>query len=128
METLITKGIKICAETQYQQRFIDPKNPKFIFTYRITIENTNDFTVQLVSRHWVIKDANNWVKEITGEGVIGKQPILDQDDRHRYSSWTFISSEIGKMSGSYLMRRLDTDESFRVHIPEFNLVVPFKLN
>lgn len=128
METLTTKGVKISVETAYQESFSKPMEPKFIFAYRITIENKNDFTIQLLRRHWIIKNAKNVIYEVEGEGVIGKQPILKPGEQHQYSSWTSIATEVGKMGGHFLMIRSDTEKSFDVQIPEFKLIVPFIRN
>ena len=70
METTTTKGIRISVETIYKHEYSDPENNKHVFAYRITIENQNDFSVQLLRRHWKIFDSNGIKREVEGEGVL----------------------------------------------------------
>ena len=128
METLTTNGIKISVTTSYQSKFSKPLENRFVFAYTVNIQNNNDFTVQLLRRHWHILDSNGILREVEGDGVIGKQPILSPGESHQYVSWSQLLTDLGKMYGSYLMIRLTDQEAFRVRIPEFKLVAPFKLN
>ena len=77
MEAQITNGIKISVETFFQPSHSIPVHDKFIFTYKIHIENISDQTVQLLRRHWFILDAYGEMREVEGEGVIGKQPVIE---------------------------------------------------
>ena len=128
METLITNGIKISVETFYQKSYSRPLENKYIFAYRIYIENLSSKTVRLMRRHWYIKDSSGTIREVEGEGVIGKQPTLSPGESHQYVSWSPLVSDIGKMYGTFLMLNKDTGSQFRVSIPEFKLIAPFKLN
>ena len=128
MNTLTTKGIKISAEVFYQTKYSNPALDKYIFAYRITILNQRDEVVQLKRRHWIIKDATGVIREVEGEGVVGKQPVLHPGASHQYTSWCQLQSEIGAMRGTYQMVIVADDESFQVDIPPFQLVAPFKLN
>ena len=128
MATLITKGIKVSVETFYQNRYSNPIESKFVFAYRITIENLSAQTVQLLRRHWYIVESNGESREVEGEGVVGKQPVLHPGDTHQYVSWSQISTALGKMYGTYLMLNKSGGEKFYVSIPEFHLVAPAKLN
>ncbi|MFN7116892.1 MAG: Co2+/Mg2+ efflux protein ApaG [Saprospiraceae bacterium] len=128
METLITRGIKVSVETQYQPAYSRPLEMKYVFSYHITIENMSEETVQLLRRHWYIFDSNGVIREVEGEGVIGKQPILHPGESHEYASWSPLMTEMGKMYGFYLFVRQSDDEQFKVQIPEFQLLAPFKLN
>lgn len=128
METLTTNGIKISVETFYQQNSSEPREGKFIFAYRISIENKSTKTVQLLRRHWIIMDSTGSGREVEGEGVIGKQPILKPGETHQYASWCNLNSDIGKMYGTFLMLNKDANKEFRVTIPEFKLSPPYKLN
>ncbi len=128
MDTLTTNGIKISVETFYQQNYSRPLENKYIFAYRIHIENRSSKTVQLMRRHWYIKDSSGSVREVEGEGVIGKQPVLRPGEGHQYVSWSPLISDIGKMYGTYLMLNKETKSQFRVSIPEFKLIAPFKQN
>ncbi len=128
MQTLITSGVKISVENFYQDDYSNPLESKYVFAYRITIENLNAFSIQLMRRHWFIIDSNTVAKEVEGEGVIGKQPTLNPGEVHQYISWSELQTEVGKMYGYYLMKDLSTDSLFKVSIPEFKLIAPFKLN
>jgi ApaG protein len=123
----ITDGIKISVETFYQEQYSNPIENKYIFAYRITIENIGAYTSQLMRRHWYIHDSNGIVREVEGDGVIGQQPILAPNETHQYVSWCHLFSDVGKMRGHYLFVR-QNGESFRVDIPEFSMCAPFKLN
>ena len=96
---------------------------RFVFAYTITIENVSDIPFQLISRHWVIQDANNKVEEVYGEGVVGEQPIIKPGQKYTYSSGAVLATEMGTMEGRYFMLSLDKDE-FEVPIPKFVLTVP----
>ncbi len=128
METLTTKGIKISVETYYHEKHSRPVEEKFVFVYQITIENKSNTTVQLLHRHWYIFDSNGVVREVEGEGVIGKQPILKPGESHQYVSWSPLQSEMGKMYGYYLMHDQVKNKNFKVPVPEFKLIAPFKMN
>ena len=128
METLITNGIRVSVETAYQPNYSDPSENKFIFAYRITIENLGRQTVQLLRRHWIITESTGVVREVEGEGVIGRQPVIQPGELHQYVSWSHISTGLGKMAGTYQMILSDSQESFVAEIPDFQLVAPFLLN
>ncbi len=128
MDTLITNDVRISAEPFYQPGYSKPERSEYVFAYRITIENLNPFTVQLLRRHWHIFDSGGFRREVEGEGVIGKQPVLDQGHVHQYVSWCNLTTEIGSMRGTYLFQRMDTGETFDVEIPVFRLIAPYRLN
>ena len=128
MVTAITEGIKISVDTIYQDEHSNPENGHFMFAYRISIENLTDFEIQLMRRQWFIFDSNGTVREVEGEGVVGIQPIIMPGDSYSYVSGCNLKTDIGSMRGRYLMRRTLDDSEFLVEIPEFELVVPFRLN
>ena len=128
MVTSTTKGIKISVITEYQPAYSSPTQFHYVFTYRITIENLSDQTIQLLNRHWYIHDANRPVKEVEGEGVVGQQPVLEPGESHNYVSGCNLKSGIGKMYGTYTMERIMDGNKFKVKIPEFTMFVPYKLN
>ena len=99
-----------------------------MFAYRITIENFNNFTIQLLSRHWDIKDSNGEWREVDGEGVVGVQPMIANGKQFQYVSGCNLKTEIGKMWGTYTFLRMVDQERFNVTIPEFDLLCPFKMN
>ncbi len=128
MVTDIAKQIKVVVDTEYQQEYSNPVQQHFVFTYRITIINNSDKTVQLKTRHWSIIDTTYASREVDGEGVVGKQPVLEPGQSHQYVSGCNLRSGIGKMRGYYVMERLVDGKEFRVEIPEFTMVIPTKMN
>ena len=128
MTTDTTKGIKISVLTEYQQEYSSPAQMHFVFTYKITIENRSENTIQLLSRHWDIYDASYPKREVDGEGVVGKQPIIEPGQSHQYVSGCNLKSGFGKMKGSYLMEKVVDGGRFEVNIPEFSMIVPYRLN
>lgn len=128
MEVLITQGIKISVTPKYEPQHSNPLDHKYLFSYHIVIENLSEYTVQLLKRHWLIRNAHGELKEVQGDGVIGKQPILHPGQIHEYSSWCPLTTAIGRMKGSYLMKRLSDEGTFNVQIPAFELVAAFKYN
>jgi ApaG protein len=128
MVTEITQGIKVTVETEYQPAYSSPSQLHFVFTYRITIENKSENTIQLMRRHWRIYDAGFPVREVEGEGVVGQQPVIEPGQSHQYVSGCNLKSGIGKMAGTYLMERIVDGSTMHVNIPEFTMVAPIRLN
>jgi ApaG protein len=128
METLTTNNITVSVETEFLAAHSNPREGKYIFGYHITIENRSLHTVQLLRRHWVIQDSDGVLREVEGEGVVGMQPVLAPGDVHGYSSFCNLGTEIGRMSGTYLMTRIEDGSQFEASIPEFYMLAPFKLN
>lgn len=124
----ITGFMSISVVPKYEAVHSNPSVGKYIFSYHITMENMGLVPVKLISRHWYIVDSINVQREISGEGVIGLQPVLEPGEDFSYSSWCPLHSPIGKMSGHYIFMNLHTKEKFEVTIPEFILVSDFKLN
>ncbi|MFM7217689.1 MAG: Co2+/Mg2+ efflux protein ApaG [Bacteroidota bacterium] len=128
MITQVTSGVKVSVETFYRPDQSQPRLSQHVFAYRITITNNSDFSIQLKRRHWYIMDACARNREVEGEGVVGDFPIIATGESFQYVSGCNLDSEIGKMFGTYLMERLIDKKQFFVRIPEFQLVVPYKLN
>lgn len=128
METLITEGIQVSVTTEFQLQHSNPAQRKFVHSYEVTIENKSQYTVQLMRRHWIIKDGFSNVREVKGDGVIGEQPVLQPGQKHTYSSWSPLPTDVGSMKGSYLMVRLSDQRQFEVRVPEFSLIADYKLN
>jgi ApaG protein len=101
----------------------DEENQRYFFAYTITITNTGAVTAQLVSRHWIITDAENNVQEVRGLGVVGQQPTLKPGESFEYSSGSAISTPVGTMRGSYQVVAEDGTR-FDAPIPEFTLSMP----
>ncbi len=128
MVSEVTQGVKVSVETAYQPEYSSPGQMHYVFTYRISIENNSQHTVQLLRRQWYIHDANNLIREVEGEGVVGQQPVLESGESHEYVSGCNLKSGMGRMYGTYLMERILDGKKFRVKIPEFIMIAPFKLN
>lgn len=128
MANKISEGMEVSVETFYQPDYSNPISGEYMFAYRITIENHNNFSVKLQRRHWHIFDSNGSYREVEGEGVVGVQPILQPGERYQYVSGCNLRTEMGKMYGSYTMENLNNKKSFEVNIPVFEMVVPFKMN
>ncbi|HRD56392.1 MAG TPA: Co2+/Mg2+ efflux protein ApaG [Ferruginibacter sp.] len=128
MTSKLTEGIIVSVETSYQPELSNPLLNEFMFAYRVTIENNNNFPVQLLSRHWFIFDSTGSMREVEGEGVVGVQPIIEPGEYYQYSSGCNLKSEMGRMHGTYLIKNIRTNRSFKVAIPAFEMEVPFKLN
>ena len=128
MATQITEGVKVSVETTYQSEYSNPTGGHFMFAYKVHIENLTSYTVQLLSRHWHIFDSNGSITEVEGEGVVGRQPVIEPGESHEYVSGCNLKTDIGTMKGTYLMQRLVDNQKFKVAIPEFHLIAPYKLN
>ncbi|MBC8111938.1 MAG: Co2+/Mg2+ efflux protein ApaG [Verrucomicrobia bacterium] len=128
MVAQITEGVKVSVVTEYQPEYSSPLQAHFVFAYKILIENCSDQTVQLLRRHWFIYDANGTIREVEGEGVIGQQPVLEPGEVHEYVSGCNLKTNIGKMKGTYLMERILDGKQFKVAIPEFTMISPYRLN
>src|SRR5688572_26629463 len=128
METKTTHGVKVSVSTNYLPDYSSPLQQHFVFAYQIGIENTSDFTVKLLRRHWHIYDSNGVVREVEGEGVVGQQPILEPGETHQYVSGCNLKSGIGKMVGTYQMERVVDGSRMQVNIPEFTMIAPIRLN
>ena len=128
MQTLITQGIKISVEPFYLPQESVPMQHRYVYAYRITIENQSDITVQLLRRHWQIVESNGVSREVDGEGVVGEQPVLEPGGRYQYTSWCPMMTDTGKMYGTFQMIKANNKEEFDVTIPEFKLHPPFKMN
>ncbi len=124
----VTKGIKISVETHFEGTFHKEYKVHFAFKYQITIENQGKDAVQLNSRYWKIKDSLNNDEIVTGEGVVGKKPVIQPGDSHTYSSGCLLLSSFGSMRGYYSMVNLTTTRKFKVKVPTFKLCAPFAMN
>jgi ApaG protein len=101
----------------------DVERSRYVFAYTIRITNTGTVTARLLTRHWIITDANGEVQEVKGDGVIGEQPLLKPRESFEYTSGTAISTAVGTMRGSYQMIA-DDGVRFDAQIPEFTLSMP----
>jgi ApaG protein len=121
--------------TAYLPGQSDPDEGQYTFAYTITIHNGSDLPVQLLSRHWIITDADNDVQEVRGEGVVGEQPVIEPNSSFRYTSGATLATPVGCMEGTYYMVVRDPIEidprglpTFEVPIAAFSLHTPTALN
>ena len=124
----VTRGIKISVETNYEGSFIKKNVPHYAFTYRIEIENQGKSSVQLLTRHWKIIEALNITQYINGNGVVGKKPVINPGEVHKYESGCLLTSALGTMKGAYIMIDFTSAKKFNVEIPPFKLSASFVLN
>lgn len=115
--------ISIEVATDYVHEQSEPDDGRYVFSYTITIANLGDVPARLLSRHWVITDANGKVQEVRGDGVVGEQPYLNPGEIFRYSSGAVLETPVGSMQGSYRMEA-DNGKSFDARIPPFTLAMP----
>jgi len=127
--------VDVHVVTTYLPSHSSPEQDQYTFAYTITISNGADLPVQLLSRHWVITDADNQVQEVRGEGVVGEQPVIQPHDSFRYTSGATLSTPLGFMEGSYFMvvrepMEIDPRDlpTFEVPIAPFTLHTPTALN
>ena len=115
--------IRIQVATSYVDEQSEPEQDRYVFAYTITISNAGDTAAQLLSRHWVITDANGKVQEVSGDGVVGEQPHLQPGEEFRYSSGAVLETPVGAMQGLYRMQA-DDGVNFDAPIAPFTLAVP----
>jgi ApaG protein len=118
-------------DVQVETRFIPdqskPHDNRYVFAYTVTLHNAGDVPARLLTRHWVITDANGKVEEVRGEGVVGEQPWMRPGDRYQYSSGAVLDTAVGTMRGSYQMLA-DDGTRFDAPIPPFTLSIPRTLH
>jgi ApaG protein len=124
---MATYDFKVTVITQYLEEQSNPDKAHFVFAYTITIKNTGDVPAQLISRHWIITDANNKVHEVQGLGVVGHQPLLKPGEGFEYTSGSSLETPQGTMKGIYFCVAED-GHRFEVAIPEFVLSLPRTLH
>ncbi len=118
-----TRSIQISVEPFYVDDQSSPASNRFVFGYRVQIDNEGDEAVQLMSRYWQITDSQGRTTEVEGEGVVGEQPLIEPGDRFEYTSGTPLSTPSGVMTGRYQMVTASGD-SFAADIPAFSLDAP----
>ena len=116
-------GIRVDVVTSYVEEQSNPGDGRFVFSYTITIRNEGDVPAKLLTRHWIITDANGKVQEVNGEGVVGEQPYLQPGEGFRYSSGAILETPVGAMQGSYRMVG-DDGQHFDAPIAPFRLAMP----
>ena len=119
--------IDISIKTEYIELQSIPNENRFVFSYTINIKNSGKIPAKLISRHWIITDANGKIEEVKGLGVIGEQPRLLHNESFEYTSGTILNTPVGTMHGKYSMIA-DNGYEFEAQIPLFSLSVPKILN
>jgi ApaG protein len=122
-----TYNTQVEVETAYIEEQSDPETNRYVFSYTITIRNQGTVAAKLLTRHWIITDADGKVQEVEGEGVVGEQPHLKPGDGFRYTSGTVLDTPVGSMQGTYHMLADDGVE-FEAEIPAFTLAIPRTLH
>ncbi len=125
MYSAVTRNIAVNVEPFYLEAQSDPSESRYVWAYRITIDNQSEEAVKLLSRYWHITDGRGRVEEVRGPGVVGDQPELDPGDSYQYTSGCPLSTPSGIMVGRYTMRT-HSGEMFEVDIPAFSLDLPGK--
>ena len=115
--------INVNVNTAYLADQSDPASDRYVFAYTISISNTGTVSAQLISRHWIITDAENVTQEVKGLGVVGEQPLLRPGESFEYTSGTAMATPVGTMRGSYQMVAEDGNK-FDAEIPSFTLAMP----
>lgn len=123
MNTPETHKIRVDVSTSYVDDQSKPDESRYVFSYTITIHNEGTVPAKLLTRHWLITDANGKVQEVRGEGVVGEQPHLQPGQGFRYSSGAVIETPVGAMQGSYQMVA-DDGARFDAQIAPFRLAKP----
>lgn len=119
--------IAVSVKTNFVSGQSAPENNRYVFAYTITITNAGSTPARLVTRHWIITDANNRTQEVRGEGVVGQQPYLPPGSTFEYTSGTILETPVGVMRGSYQMVA-DDGTRFDAEIPAFTLSAPRTLH
>jgi ApaG protein len=127
MSDEVNYNIKVLVGSQYIEAESNPEADRYVFAYTINILNQGNIPAKLLSRHWIITDANNRVQEVKGKGVVGEQPYLKPGEAFQYTSGTMMETPVGSMQGTYQMVA-DDDHHFDAIIEPFTLALPKMLN
>ncbi|MEI6312270.1 MAG: Co2+/Mg2+ efflux protein ApaG [Bacteroidota bacterium] len=121
MNAKITTGVKVSVTSNFLEKIVDGSIEFQVFVYTITIENYNDYPIKLLRRHWYIFDSLAGKSEVEGPGVVGEYPVLLTKGTVQYTSACQLYSDLGTMHGYYVFENLNTNETFKVDIPKFEL-------
>lgn len=119
--------IDVQVQTQFVPDQSRPDDNRYVFAYTVTLRNLGNVGAQLLTRHWVITDANGKTEEVTGEGVVGEQPWMRPGDDFEYTSGAVLETSVGIMTGTYHMLA-DDGTRFEAPIPPFTLTIPRTLH
>jgi ApaG protein len=127
MSEAMTRGIRVEVESLYDPEHSSPQESYYFFAYRVRITNLGSEPAQLISREWIITDADGKTERVQGPGVVGEQPLLAPGEDFEYTSFCPLSTPVGSMHGSYRMV-LPSGESFDAEIAPFALAAPHAVN
>lgn len=127
MSDTVTRGIRVQVRSVYVPERSVPQQHHYFFAYHIRISNEGGETAQLLSRHWIITDANGDVQEVRGPGVVGETPVLAPGQAFEYTSFCPLPTAVGTMQGRYTMQTADGG-TFEAEIAPFTLAMPYALN
>ncbi|HJU38452.1 MAG TPA: Co2+/Mg2+ efflux protein ApaG [Tahibacter sp.] len=119
--------IEVSVATRFLDEQSRPADNRYVFAYTIRIRNLGEVSAQLLSRHWIITDGNGKVQEVTGDGVVGEQPLMRPGEDYEYTSGAVLETSVGTMRGSYRMVAGD-GTLFEAAIPQFTLSIPRTLH
>lgn len=120
-------AIEVSVDTHFVAEQSQPDADRFVFAYTVTLRNVGDLPARLLSRHWIITDANGKIEEVRGDGVVGEQPRLQPGEGYVYTSGAVLETSVGTMRGAYHLHA-DDGTDFETPIPEFVLSVPRTLH
>jgi ApaG protein len=123
----VTGGIRISVRTAFVPERSNPRDSYYVFAYEVTIANDGPEPARLLTRHWVITDAEGNVEEVVGDGVVGETPYLEPGEHFTYTSFCPLRTETGTMHGTYGMVR-PNGARFDAAIPRFTLSEPYTIN
>jgi ApaG protein len=118
-----TEGIRVevCPEFIPEQSL--PTENKFVFAYKVVITNEGTQRAKLLSRHWIIINADGDREDVKGQGVVGYTPELEPGESFEYTSFCPLNTNWGTMEGTFRMKR-DNGEEFDAAIARFYLFDP----
>lgn len=126
LDTLSNK-VQVTVSSKFVTELIEHGKPLFVFSYTVNIDNKSDQAVKLISRYWLITDGEGKEMEVSGDGVIGQQPVIGAGESYQYSSGCHLNTPFGTMQGHYIMRN-KTNNTLKVAIPLFQLAQPYCVN
>jgi ApaG protein len=119
-----TQDIEVEVLVKHDTANSSPIQSRYVFVYNIWIRNFSTEAIQLISRHWKIRNGYGEVKNVDGLGVIGEQPTIGINCQFKYNSYCLLETPTGTMSGHYGVIQLSDNTFFEVKIPEFSLYYP----
>ncbi len=123
MSTRNPYDVAVQVQSFYLPEQSEPEAQRFAFAYTVRLHNAGDVAARLLSRRWLITDADGHTEEVRGDGVVGVQPLLQPGERYEYTSGAILKTSLGTMEGSYEMQAVDGTR-FAAAIPAFVLSVP----